>query len=321
MDNSLNFLGKRQGFNVALRHFKGVTSMIKEFESGSNLSDILNRRLEAKTIDSFQISPIINALLVDKYKYYIKSINLDRTYSGQLSNITKIVKDWSAFDINIIYYHPQLGVILINPKNEESWSNIDSMRENELAVIYVGNFNKQTDYKLAEKCTNELIKLLNSEITDTNMVFRGESSEVPAAKTPASPAPKPEAKPAVQKAPPAEVKPSSSGKKKMSPHYGITVTNELFHNGNVEAWKRIIRSYENKYNDMKVFIFYEGEQIHDINTLFKWGKVKHGTNIYISLLGTEFKDISKLRRYLAQGASSRFEDFLKGDPTKDMVLF
>ena len=35
----------------------------------------------------------------------------------------------------------------------------------------------------------------------------------------------------------------------------------------------------------------------------------------------DFRDISKLRRYLAQGASNRFEDFLKGDPTKVLVLF
>ncbi|HQJ06318.1 MAG TPA: hypothetical protein PLI57_08055, partial [Spirochaetota bacterium] len=110
-------------------------------------------------------------------------------------------------------------------------------------------------------------------------------------------------------------------KKKLSPQYGITVANELFHNGNVEAWKKIIASYENKYPDIKVLVFYDGEEIKDLNTLFKWGKVKHGTNIYISLLGAEFRDISKLRRYLSQGASNRFEDFLKGDPTKILSLF
>ena len=30
----------------------------------------------------------------------------------------------------------------------------------------------------------------------------------------------------------------------MTPLYGVVVTNELFHNGNVEAWKKIIESYE-----------------------------------------------------------------------------
>jgi hypothetical protein len=131
-------------------------------------------------------------------------------------------------------------------------------------------------------------------------------------------APAPASAPQVK---PVPATPAASGKKKMSPQYGVLVSNELFHNGNVEAWKKIIVSYENKYQGTQVLVFYEGEQIHDINTLFKWGKVKHGTNIYFSLLGTEFLDTSKLRRYLAQGASPRFEDFLKGDPTKALLLF
>ena len=113
----------------------------------------------------------------------------------------------------------------------------------------------------------------------------------------------------------------NSGKKKITPHYGVLVTNELFHNGNVEAWKKIIASYEMKYPQTKVLVFYDGEQILDINTLFKWGKVKHGTYIEFALMGTVFADVSKLRRYLEQGASHRFEAFLKGDPTKNLVLF
>ncbi len=318
MENSLNFLGKREGFNVALRHFKGVTSMIKQFESKINISDILNTRIEDKKIETFQVSPIVNALLVDKYKYFCSSLNLQKSFTKPLNNISKIVKTWSAFDISIAYYHPQLGMILINPKSEESWQSIDGLRENELVVLYIGNFNQQFDSKVADKCSQELTKLLNSEITDSNMKFSSES-------VPVIPKPAKEKVAVAVTVKPAEpvtpVSKSSGGKKKMSPQYGVTVSNELFHNGNVEAWKRIIRSYESKYTEMKVLIFYEGEQIHDINTLFKWGKVKHGTNIYICLLGAEFTDISKLRRYLAQGASSRYEDFLKGDPTKDMALF
>ena len=62
-------------------------------------------------------------------------------------------------------------------------------------------------------------------------------------------------------------------KRRMTPMYSIPVTNELFHNGNVEAWKKIIQSYNMKYPGLEVFIFYEGERIHDINTLFKWGKL------------------------------------------------
>ena len=72
---------------------------------------------------------------------------------------------------------------------------------------------------------------------------------------------------------------------RMTPLYSIPVTNELFHNGNVEAWKRIIASYKSKYAGLEVLIFYEGERIHDINTLFKWGKVKHGCAILFAVAG------------------------------------
>lgn len=317
MENSLNFLGKRAGFNIALRHFKGVTAMIKKFEAKTNLAQIINQQLEEKGLSSFQVSSIINALLVDKYQYLAVSNNIKITYVKPLAELATIVKNWTAFDIVVIYHHPQLGAVLINPKDPESWGNVDSLRENELVVVYCGNFQQAFDAKLAKKCADELIKLMNSEISNSTMQFNLESTPTPSAE----PITKPTAStPTAQKSA-SVVKTTVAKKKKMSPQYGVTVTNELFHNGNVEAWKRIIRSYENKYPEIKVLVFYEGEQIHDINTLFKWGKVKHGTNIYICLLGPEFVDISKLRRYLSQGASSRFEDFLKGDPTKDMALF
>ncbi|MCW8965299.1 MAG: hypothetical protein OQK82_01230, partial [Candidatus Pacearchaeota archaeon] len=108
---------------------------------------------------------------------------------------------------------------------------------------------------------------------------------------------------------------------RMTPMYGIVVTNELFHNGNVEAWKKIIASYEHAHDGLKVFVFYDGERINDINTLFKWGKVKRGTAIMISVAGDNITNVAKLKRYLMQGASHRFEDFLHGPPNQLMKLF
>jgi len=333
MKNSLNFLSTRSGFNTSLKHFKLVTSIVKSVENSKNLSDIINQLLDEKKIEQYQIPSILNALLVDKYNYVANSFNLKNTFNGKFSDITNIVKNWLIFDIVVSYYHPQLGTILINPKNVSSWESIDNLKENELVVIYVGNFNKQFDDQLAKKASVELGKLLSSEITSTTLVFKNETPKEQIQKNKSDVKETKKTSPTItetksvtssnsntntQSQPVSE---GGGGKKKMSPQYGITVTNELFHNGNVEAWKKIIKSYESKYTDMKVLIFYEGEQIHDINTLFKWGKVKHGTNIYISLLGTDFKDISKLRRYLSQGASPRFEDFLKGDPTKELKLF
>jgi hypothetical protein len=107
----------------------------------------------------------------------------------------------------------------------------------------------------------------------------------------------------------------------MTPLYSVAVSNECFHNGNVEAWKRIIESYNVKYPDLKVYIYYEGERILDINSLFKWGKVKHGSSIQFAVAGDGIKDVSKLQRYLAHGASNRFEAFLSASPGMALKLF
>ena len=85
------------------------------------------------------------------------------------------------------------------------------------------------------------------------------------------------------------------------------------HNGNVEAWKKIIESFNDKHPDLQVVIFFEGEVINDINALFKWGKVKHGDPIMFQVVGENIRSVSKLQKYLFEGASPRFEQFLKVD--------
>jgi hypothetical protein len=253
---------------------------------------------------------------------------MKKTFSGKMQDISDELSKWNMFDIVISYFHPQLGQIVINPKNQTSIENVDKFKENELVVAFVGNFKAEYDKTVAAEAAEAIKQIFNEEKPKNLKKFYGEAKVAdkqaaeekkpaataaaakPAAKT-AVTTPKPEAKPA----------PVSNAKKKLSPQYGITVANELFHIGNVEAWKRIINSYETKYPDTKFLVFYYGEEIKDINTLFKWGKVKHGTNIYVSLLGPEFRDVSKLRRYLSQGASHMFEAFLKGDPSKVLALF
>ncbi|MCX7680215.1 MAG: hypothetical protein N2316_13505, partial [Spirochaetes bacterium] len=112
-----------------------------------------------------------------------------------------------------------------------------------------------------------------------------------------------------------------TGKKRITPKYAVTVTNELFHNGNVEAWKKIIESYQTKYPDLKVNIFFEGELINDINSLFKWGKVKNGDSIFFQVIGEDIQGVSKLQKYLSEGASPRFEQFLKIGVGRVLNLF
>ncbi len=107
----------------------------------------------------------------------------------------------------------------------------------------------------------------------------------------------------------------------MTPMYSVIVQNELFHNGNVEAWKRIIASYKEKNPNLEVHIYYDGERIVNINSLFKWGKVKHGSSIQFAVSGDDIKDVAKLQRYLIQGASHMFESFLHGPVSTVLKLF
>jgi hypothetical protein len=134
----------------------------------------------------------------------------------------------------------------------------------------------------------------------------------------------PEAKESVRVAPPAVTAAApaiSKGPVRMTPMYSVVVSNELFHNGNVEAWKRIVASYNAKYPALQVYIYYEGERILDINSLFKWGKVKHGSAIQFAVSGNDIKDVAKLQRYLVQGASHMFEAFLHGPVNTVLKLF
>ena len=93
------------------------------------------------------------------------------------------------------------------------------------------------------------------------------------------------------------------------------------HPDDVEAWKKIIESYKTKYPGLDVKVFYEGEAINDLNTLFKWGKVKHGSCIQFCVSGENIQDLAKLSRYFRQGASPQFEAFLHGSPDTVMNLF
>jgi len=218
----------------------------------------------------------------------------------------------------MVYYHPQLGPTLVNPKNLDSFEPIlNGIKENELITIYTGYFGKEFDLDMAKQATKALIDLFYGKKPKNTSQFKSNSLEYK--KPQVLPTIKSQSQTTTTATQPGQE--TSSAKKKLSPKYGIAVANELFHNGNVEAWKKIIESYETKYPDIKVLVFYDNEQINDINTLFKWGKVKFGTMIFFSLLGEEFKDVSKLRRYLAQGASPKFEAFLKGSPGQILQLF
>ena len=329
-------LSTRDGFNRSLRHFLAVNDIVPEFESKTNLADELNALLDEKAIQSNQIGPIVNSLLVGhpKYNYRSRSYNLIRNME-EFDGIVSEVGKWNGVDLVLAYYHPDLGLTLVNPKNKQHWESVQALRKNELATIYAGTLTEKAPEKLLEAAIDALITLLETGKVRTPTTLTQGKFKWKAPKPPALPKPKVKKKPGRK---PAKAVPAPgaapaaapaaatavavpSKKRRMTPMYSIPVSNELFHNGNVEAWKKIIQSYNMKYPTLVVFIFYEGERIHDINTLFKWGKVKHGSTIMIAIAGEEIKDLAKLQRYLKQGASPAFEAFLRFPVNTVLNLF
>jgi hypothetical protein len=333
-------LSTREGFNRSLRHFQAVNDIVPEFESKTNLADELNGLLDEKAIQPNQIGPIVNALLVGhpKYNYRSRSYNLIRNIE-EFDPIVSEVGKWDGVDMVLAYYHPDLGLTLINPKNKQHWDSVQALRKNELLTIYCGTMTEKAPEKLLETAIDALISLLETGKVRTPASLTQGKFKWKAPKPPAPPKPKvkkkagrPPARAKAKAAPAPGAAPAApqavalavevpSKKRRMTPMYSIPVSNELFHNGNVEAWKKVIQSYNMKYPGLEVFIFYEGERIHDINTLFKWGKVKHGSTIMIAIAGEEIKDLAKLQRYLRQGASPAFEAFLRFPVNTVLNLF
>jgi hypothetical protein len=344
----------REGFNRSLMHFKTVSSMVGDFERSTNLADILNEMLTAKEIEQNQLGPILYALLVDKYGYVGISHNMQDSLSD-FSHIIAETKQWNAVDLVITYFHPELGLLVINPKSSRSWEAINVLKKNELVTVYAGAFQHTADAKnkkLFYLAATTFIDYLNDKKTTgserlktgkfqyrerrsravgsaTSSVSRGRaktpaSRRQPVTASTVSARPAAEQRAASETAPAQAVQPASEPSrtaKRMTPFYSVPVTNELFHNGNVEAWKKIIQSYQAKYPGLDVYIFYDGERIHDIHALFKWGKVKHGSTILFAVAGEDIRDVAKLQRYLRQGASPRFEDFLRFPVNTVLKLF
>lgn len=307
MESTYYSLASKNNFNKALRHFFAVNDLVDELDSGKNIADVVNSWVDSHELTQEQILPIVGALTRDKYGYSYKSVNLSST----ISDFTKIVAEtstWTAVDLTAIYFNTEGKIFIINPKNREHWERARELKKDQLLVVY-SKYLKGDSRKIEEEAMNAVIEMMLGKDLFINKEFIDESAA--AAPAPAKPAASPEAASA----------PKSGGSRKITPKYAVVVSNELFHNGNVEAWKKIIESFNAKYPDLQVHIFHQGEVINDINSLFKWGKVKHGDSIFFQVSGDEIKGVSKLQKYLYEGASQRFEQFLKIGVGKVLNLF
>jgi hypothetical protein len=358
---NLEVLSTRSGFNTAVRHMN-KTIEISGALGSKNLADLLYERGD-ENLSGERGAVLLRMLLVDKLGYKSVSVNLESVASDLPALANEFAK-WNGVDLIAAYYHPDLGLLIANPKIAEELANFGMLRKRELLVLYAGKGASPADancLKAAElavkffegkkaKATPDLLqgeftvkalKKIKEEAGEEAQVKAGKASKKAAGRGRKAAAAKtgakarkavqaePEDEPAAPKesarvAPPvvtAAAPAISKGPVRMTPMYSVVVANELFHNGNVEAWKRIVASYNAKYPALQVYIYYEGERILDINSLFKWGKVKHGSSIQFAVSGNDIKDVAKLQRYLVQGASKQFEAFLHGPVNNVLKLF
>jgi len=326
-NTNLEVLSTRSGFNSAVRH---IQQTIQIAGDTGNLGDIIYE-LDDSNLTSSRIGLLLRMLLVDKMGYKTASINLHST-AGDLGALSKEFGKWTGVDLIAAYYHPELGLLVANPKIAEELAEFGQLRKRELMVVYAGLQGKETDETCQKAADLALLLFEGAKVTPPASLTKGkftvkkvakpEKAEEKPVKAKAVKTQKTGSKKAAPAAPAkkAEAAPAKSPAK-MTPRYAVVVSNELFHNGNVEAWKKIVESYKAKHPNLEVYIYYEGERILDINSLFKWGKVKHGTAIEFAVAGDQIQDVAKLQRYLAQGASKMFEAFLHGPVNAVLKLF
>lgn len=332
MEHALNVLGRKAGFNAALRHFRIVNAFMGDMQKGVNLADVLSSAIDDGKIARHQVPLALSALLVDRFEYAHVAHNLEVTVKDT-EQLAERISQWTALQVVVAYHHPQAGLFVLNPKDASSWEQVVPLLKDELVVVYVGpaRAGTQISTKVLDSATGDFLKLLYGKSVKDKKDYVATSSAAaavalrrqaaePAARVESTPSDADAPRPAQQAGPP-PVAAESGANRRITPRYSVVVSNELFHNGNVEAWKRIVESYKAKYPGLDVLIWYEDERINDINALFKWGKVKHGMPIMVSVVGEAIKDVSKLQRYLYEGASPRFEVFLRGGVDRILDLF
>ncbi|MFP3089218.1 hypothetical protein LQZ21_02700 [Treponema sp. TIM-1] len=332
---NLEVLSTRAGFNAAVRHIN-TTIHIADIIKNHNVGDLLFDG-ESEGLSGEEIALLLRMLLVDKLGYQARSSNL-ATVAVDPAALAEEFARWSAVDLLAVYHHPELGLLAANPKDPAQLTAWGGLKKWELLVIYAGDAGKGAE-GLCRKAAETALDLfagiktkILAELYRGNFQVKKPKKAAPAhsgtgerkrGKLPPERARKkaPPVLPTQAEPPVFTAAPAVTGPLRMTPRYSVIVRNELFHNGNVEAWKRIIDSYNTKYPELQVYIYYDGERILDINALFKWGKVKHGSSIQFSVAGNDIKDVAKLQRYLIQGASPQFEAFLRGSVSTVLRLF
>ena len=119
MVNMTNFfvpLAKKTDFNVSVKHIQSVIEILEDCDPKENIADKINLMIREQTIKPEQVRSILSVSLLDKWNYRVVSENLKFILDDATSFVAEVAK-WSGIDLVFGYDHPDLGFIVINPKN------------------------------------------------------------------------------------------------------------------------------------------------------------------------------------------------------------
>jgi hypothetical protein len=139
---NLEVLSTRAGFNSAVKHMNKTMEISGELGS-NNLGDLLYERGD-ENLSGERGGLLLQMFLVDKLGYKSTSINLSAVASD-LPSLAAEFEKWKGIDLVAAYYHPDLGLLIANPKVAEELANFGMLRKRELLVMYAGKGSAPAD--------------------------------------------------------------------------------------------------------------------------------------------------------------------------------
>ena len=163
MLDSLGFyvpLATKQGFNASVTHIQNALSLLDACNVKKNIADEIGVLLENKELTNEEIPAFLSVILLDMWGYKAVSKNIREINIAATDIIAETAK-WKGVDIVIGYHHPDLGFLVINPKNPANASLFETLKKNELLNIYVGKQDKGAmDAPIAEAVFRAFFNLL-----------------------------------------------------------------------------------------------------------------------------------------------------------------
>ena len=166
MVNMTNFfvpLAKKTDFNTSVKHIQSVIEILDDCNPKENVADKINFMIREQTIKPEQVRSILSVSLLDKWNYKVVSENLKFILDDASSFVAELAK-WTGIDLVFGYDHPDLGFIVVNPKNPAAAQVIQGFRKNELLLIFVGKQDRGTvDAALADSVISAIKKLFEKK--------------------------------------------------------------------------------------------------------------------------------------------------------------